>query len=205
MTVPAFRFLNKQSIVLACFAVTVGTLLGLFNWFTAPQIKINQRAILIDSLNEVLPQQLYDNELANSSIVIYDPVDQQNKTIYTAYRNNLAAAAVIETTTPDGYAGEIKLLVGIQLDGTITGVRIVQHRETPGLGDDIELRKSNWILDFNGKSLQVPQTWAVKRDGGSFDQFTGATITPRAVVREVKQALVFFQQHQTEIFQTPHD
>lgn len=205
MAIPAISFFNKQSIVLACFAITVGTLLGVFNWFTAGQIKSNQRSILLNSLNEVLPQRMYDNELANSSIVVYDPADQRNKTVYTAYRNNRAAAAVIETSAPDGYSGEIKLLVGIQIDGTVTGVRVVQHRETPGLGDDIELRKSNWILDFNGKSLQVPLRWAVKRDGGSFDQFTGATITPRAIVREVKQALVFFQHHQADIFQTKYD
>jgi len=113
----------------------------------------------------------------------------------------------LPTVAPDGYSGDIKLIVGINLDGTIAGVRALSHKETPGLGDKVDLRKSNWILNFNGRSLLQPsiEQWAVKKDGGTFDQFTGATITPRAVVKSVKKALLFFQQQRDVIFPSSSD
>ena len=103
---------------------------------------------------------------------------------------------------PDGYSGNIHLLVAIKYDGTLAGVRVVNHKETPGLGDAVEAERSNWILGFTGKSLTNPgkKGWAVKRDGGQFDQFTGATITPRAVVKAVYKTLEYYQQHKTQLF-----
>jgi len=111
-------------------------------------------------------------------------------------------ALVIEALAPDGYSGTIRLLVGINIDGSLGGVRVVAHRETPGLGDAIEEERSDWILGFTGKSLQDPplQKWAVKKDGGAFDQLTGATITPRAVVKAVRQALLYYRDQKDALF-----
>ena len=108
---------------------------------------------------------------------------------------------MITATAADGYTGKIELLVGIMADGTVSGVRVTKHSETPGLGDAIELHRSQWIKTFDGRSLTSPTEsgWALRKDNGAFDQFTGATITPRAVVNEVKNTLLFFKQHKTQI------
>jgi len=112
-------------------------------------------------------------------------------------------AAVFAPVAPDGYNGNIRLLVAVRLDGTLAGVRVLAHRETPGLGDNIEAERSDWILGFSGKSLQDPKadSWKVQRDGGVFDQFTGATITPRAVVKAVKNTLLYYQEHGQKLFE----
>lgn len=200
-----FKFLNQQSTVLACFALIIGSVLWLFDLATGPQITLNKQAQLTQSLAEVLAEKWADNDLPASKKIMLDADLNFERTIYTASRDNQPTAAIISARATDGYAGEIDLLVGILTDGSITGVRVLQHKETPGLGDDIERRKSDWILDFNGASLSAPAQWAVKRDGGSFDQFTGATITPRAVVRAVSQTLVFFNKNQTDIFSKSND
>jgi electron transport complex protein RnfG len=111
-------------------------------------------------------------------------------------------AAIFNSVAPDGYNGKIHLLVGVYIDGRLAGVRVVKHAETPGLGDAVEIRKSPWIDDFAGKSLTNPiqERWRVKRDGGDFDQFTGATITPRAVVAAVRNTLLYYQQNADMIF-----
>ena len=108
---------------------------------------------------------------------------------------------------PDGYAGAIKLLVGIRANGTLAGVRVISHKETPGLGDGIETKRSNWILGFNDTSLDKPDLhgWQVKRDGGQFDQLTGATITPRAIVKAVHQSLVYFKHNKQTLLNTTAD
>src|SRR5690606_27069458 len=113
----------------------------------------------------------------------------------------------LTVTAPNGYGGAIRLLVGIREDGTVAGVRVIDHRETPGLGDGIEIEKSDWMTDFEGRSLGDPpvQRWRVKKDGGEFDQFTGATITPRAVVTAVRNALIYFRTHRQALFELPGD
>jgi Na+-translocating ferredoxin:NAD+ oxidoreductase RnfG subunit len=109
-------------------------------------------------------------------------------------------AFIVPSVAPEGYSGDIRLLVGLDLQGTVTGVRATEHRETPGLGDKVDTKKSNWILGFNGKSLNDPLNgWAVKKDGGDFDAFTGATITPRAVVTQVEAVLLFYQENRAEL------
>ena len=112
-------------------------------------------------------------------------------------------AALFRTVAKDGYSGSIHLLVGVKTNGELLGVRALAHKETPGLGDEINLSRSDWILGFNQRSLDNPilEDWAVKKDGGIFDAFTGATITPRAVVGEVKKTLLYFRDHQDELFQ----
>ncbi len=116
-------------------------------------------------------------------------------------------AVVLKFNAVNGYNGNITLLAGINSDGSLRGVRIISHKETPGLGDAIEIEKSDWALDFSGKSLSNPEPdqWAVKRDGGEFDQFTGATITPRAVVDAVRLALEYFEANHEYLFDTTAD
>jgi len=122
---------------------------------------------------------------------------------YRARKNNQDVAIIFNATAHNGYSGNIDLLIGVNIDGTLAGVRAVKHTETPGLGDAIDIKKSNWITQFNLKSLLNPSTdkqWAVKKDGGSFDQMTGATVTPRAIVGTVHKTLKYFAQHKDSLF-----
>ena len=110
---------------------------------------------------------------------------------------------ILPATARDGYSGDIRLLVGVDKAGKLAGVRVLNHRETPGLGDKIELKKSDWVLSFNGRSLQdpTPENWAVTKDGGEFDAFTGATVTPRAVVESVRDTLRFTDENNADLFE----
>ncbi|BCG62392.1 MAG: electron transport complex protein RnfG [Methyloprofundus sp.] len=164
---------------------------------TKDKIAANKRNALLQNLQAVLPQASYDNDLAN------DIIQQDGYTIYRARKAGQPVAAVISTSTTQGYNGDIQLLIAINIKGEVMGVRVLSHQETPGLGDKIELKKSDWILGFQHKSLQhtLLSQWAVQRDGGIFEQFTGATITPRAIVNKVKTTGLFFLQHQQSIFQ----
>ena len=171
---------------------------------TKDKIAENERAALLKSLSEVVPQSFYDNDIVSDTLELNAPRLGGGDliTIYRARKNRLPIAAVFTTIAPDGYNGNIKLLVAVDIKGTILGVRVVAHKETPGLGDAIELARSDWILRFNGKSLvqMTKKQWRVKRDGGDFDQFTGATITPRAVVKAVKNTLLFYHGHPARMF-----
>jgi electron transport complex protein RnfG len=124
--------------------------------------------------------------------------------VYRARMDDKPVAALMIVTAPDGYNGDIKILIAIDVSGVILGVRVISHRETPGLGDPIEIERSDWILSFNDKSLINPRDegWAVRRDGGEFDQFTGATITPRAVVKAVHNTLLYFEANNKVLFET---
>jgi len=181
------------------FSFIIVGLVSLVYHGTKDKIADNERRALLQSLQSVIDKRLYGNDLANDKIQL-----QSNGQIHTIYRARQAGqpiAAIITSTTTQGYNGDIDLLIAINVNGTISAVLVLNHRETPGLGDAIELKKSNWILSFNQLALQNLDQWAVKRDGGNFDQFTGATITPRAIVNETKNTALFFQQHQQEIFQ----
>ncbi len=154
---------------------------------------------------ELVPDGEFDNDIITDVIIVkksWSAGIQTPLKIYRARKNGIPVAGIIEVVAPDGYNGSIHLLVGIDMDGTLTGVRVIAHRETPGLGDDIEADRSVWILQFNGLSLNNPgsEKWAVKRDGGVFDQFTGATITPRAVVKAIYRSLIFFSANKTSLF-----
>jgi electron transport complex protein RnfG len=137
--------------------------------------------------------------------VLY-PAEIENQathvTVYRARKAQQNTALAIKTHTNTGYNGRIRLLVGIDVQGTVLGVRALSHKETPGLGDKIDLRHSDWVLDFAGKTLNSgnDNAWKVRKDGGQFDQFTGATITPRAVVSAVKQSLILFETEQQAMF-----
>jgi electron transport complex protein RnfG len=160
----------------------------------------------LKSLNQIMPAEGYDNEILTDTIEVWEAALTPGgaaTTIYRARKDGQPVAAIFTVTAPDGYSGAIRMLVGVNVDGSLAGVRVVEHHETPGLGDAVEVARSDWILGFNGKSLGQPpvEQWKVQRDGGVFDQFTGATITPRAIVKAVKNTLVFYQNNTEEIFE----
>ena len=198
------RILTSATL-LALFGLVGATLVAVTYEATAERIAANHREALLKRLDSLVPPGRYDNDMVNDTVQISDPALAGRKrpvTVYRARRSGRPEAAVFSVVAPDGYNGSIFLLVAIQYDGTLLGVRVVSHRETPGLGDAIEERKSRWIRGFDGRSLTNPDEhgWRVKRDGGVFDQFTGATVTPRAVVKAVYRTLKYFSRHRDEIF-----
>jgi electron transport complex protein RnfG len=185
--------------LLSLFVVISVALLMAVNWFTQPKIAEAERQALLQLINQVMPAESYNNDLLADVRFVTEPDflgTQRPMAIYRARLNNQPAGLVIETIAPNGYSGDIHILLGVLADGRVSGVRVLSHRETPGLGDKIELRKADWILSFNGKILTEDNAsrWAVKRDRGEFDQFTGATITPRAVVGAVRKTLEYVNQ-----------
>lgn len=198
------RELSKPTLLLAGFALAGTLLLAGVHTVTAKQIAESERQALLTRINTLVDASRYDNNpledtlsLAPTELNSSEPV-----LVYRLRKQNQPVAAIFTTTTPDGYSGNIRLAVGVNADQTLAGVRVLAHKETPGLGDWIEVEKSAWVLNFSGKSLHDPAAtaWAVKKDGGYFDQFTGATITPRAVVAAVKQVLVWSEQHTDTLF-----
>ncbi|MFA6699189.1 MAG: electron transport complex subunit RsxG [Thiomicrospira sp.] len=191
--------------LLSLFVVVSVALLMAINWFTQPKIAEAERQALLQTINQVMPAERYNNDLLADYKTVIEPdffdTDQPIQ-IYRARLDNQPAGLVVETIAPNGYSGNIHILVGVLPDGHISGVRVLKHRETPGLGDKIELRKADWILSFNGKNLTEDnaERWAVKRDRGEFDQFTGATITPRAVVGAVRNTLHFVNQQGAALY-----
>jgi electron transport complex protein RnfG len=173
-------------------------------YLSASKIAENQQAAILANLQQVLPAKLYDNDIVNDTLQVADPLlgNSLPTTIYRARKQGNPVAVVIASAAPEGYNGKIALLVAVLQNGTVAGVRVISHQETPGLGDKIESERSNWILSFEQQSLARLGLlqWAVKRDGGYFDQFSGATITPRAVVKAVKNTLQYYQRHQAELF-----
>jgi electron transport complex protein RnfG len=198
------RSMMKNSLVLGLFAIVTVGLVAVLQQATAGRIANAEREAQVRALSEILPQGSYDNHLLDNSIQLHDPLlgSKSPQTAYIALKDGQPSAVILRATAPDGYSGAIHLLIGIQADGSLAGVRVLGHKETPGLGDKIELAKSAWIRSFDGKSLSNPgeDGWAVKKDRGEFDQFAGATITPRAVVKAVHKALQYFDAHQEQLF-----
>ena len=195
-------------LILCLFAIA-GSGMVAFTWQqTEPRILANERAALLRQLHALVPAETIDNDIVNDRRSVSDlqRLGDESTTVYLGRRQGEPVAAVFTSVVPDGYSGPIKLLVAVRIDGTLGGVRVVSHKETPGLGDKIEERKSDWVLDFHGRSLNNPERsrWKVKRDGGEFDQFTGATITPRAIVRSVKNTLLFFEERGAALFADPN-
>lgn len=187
------------------FAVAGTTLVAVTEYSTSSAIAENERQLLLRNLYALLPREKLDNDIATDTRrLAASPLlgTETETSVYRARRAGEPVAAVFNSIAPNGYSGRIHLLVGVYVDGSLAGVRVVKHAETPGLGDAVELRKSPWIKSFDGKSLNNPKTsgWAVKRDGGDFDQFTGATISPRAVVKAVHNTLLYYQQNADMIF-----
>jgi len=194
-----------SAMVLGTFAI-VGTTMVAFTFDqTKEQIKENHKQATLKSIHQLIPPVMHDNDLFTDIIRITDLKllgSKEPVTIFRARRDNKPVAAILKVIAPDGYTGKIYILVAINYNGKLAGVRVVNHKETPGLGDAIEIEKSDWILQFNDRSLVNPtkKNWRVKRDGGHFDQLTGATITPRAIVKAVHKALLFYKQHRDELF-----
>ncbi|KZX66940.1 MULTISPECIES: electron transport complex subunit RsxG [unclassified Alcanivorax] len=201
--------ITKNAVILSLFAISTAAALAITNELTIGKVECNKQAALMASLNEVMPHDRHDNDLLADRITVSDPLLGRNgHHIYRARQDGEPNGAVLEATAPDGYGGNIALIVGVDMQGKVQGVRVVPpHNETPGLGDKIETKKSGWIYGFNGLSLGNPADagWAVKKDGGQFDSFTGATITPRAVVGAVHRALQYFDANQTAVFEAPSE
>ena len=198
------RSMLKNSLVLALFAAVTVAVVAITQQSTESRIVAEERAAQVRALGEILPAHSYDNALLDHVIYLNESLlgHRKDTPAYLASLNGQPAAVILQANAPDGYSGTIQLLIGIMADGTLSGVRVTQHKETPGLGDRIDLAKSPWIKNFDGKSLSNPKDggWAVKKDHGEFDQFAGATITPRAVVTAVHKALRYFDQNHTELF-----
>ena len=196
--------ISYQSILLAGFALLASALLGFADYNTRDVIKLRMEEDLRASLAEVIPASLYNNNLLEDIVIVASKEDKlgvDETSVYMARMDGKVSAVSFRLKALGGYSGAISLIMGVDKMGNVLGVRVISHAETPGLGDKIEVSKSSWILSFNGNSLDnlsVDQ-WAVKKDGGEFDQFSGATITPRAIVNAVHQGLVFFKHHQAEL------
>ena len=202
------RNMSLSAVLLGLFAIIGTSMVALTFDNTAERIAANERAFLLKSLHTLVTPDMHDNDLFTDVIQITDKDNLGSKkpvNIYRARKDGKNIAAIINAIAPDGYNGNIELLIAIDFSGKLIGVRVTKHKETPGLGDAIETTRSNWILGFNGKTLETPtkQGWRVKRDGGVFDQFTGATITPRAIVKAVYKALQYYDQHKLMIYNQP--
>lgn len=195
----------RNSILLGLFAVLTtniiaGTYLGTRERIAQEQRKAEEKALL-----QIMPANTHDNSMLDDVIVVSSEAPglglRGERKIFIARREGSAIGVIIPVLARDGYGGDIDLIVGIREDGSVAGVRILAHKETPGLGDKVDLKKSDWVLGFKDTSLQAPEPelWKVKKDKGHFDQFTGATITPRAVVAAVKRALDYFAENRERL------
>ena len=202
--------MNKKQILISgvflwVFAVVGTTFVAVTENTTRTKIANNERLVLLRNLNALLPAEKLDNDIVNDTTTAPASIllGTKNDTIvYLGRLQDNPVAAIFNSIAPNGYSGKIHLLVGVYADGSVAGVRAVKHSETPGLGDAIETQKTDWVFSFNNRSLTnpAPSKWLVKKDGGDFDQFTGATITPRAVVLAVKNTLLYYQQNAEHLF-----
>lgn len=204
----AFRLpIQKNSQILAIFAIACTAIVGLVNELTKDKIEAQAQLQLLNTLHSIIEPNRYNNNMTQDCVSVSSPLlggSQKHQVIQTAYiarKDDNAIAVAITSTAPDGYNGNIEIMVAINMDNSISGVRVLKHQETPGLGDKVELRKSDWITSFNSKKLLTDDDsrWAVAKDGGMFDQFTGATITPRAVVKAVKKAMIYFKNNKLSL------
>lgn len=198
-----FRQIGITATILLLFAVIGTAMVAATYEGTRERIAANERATLMRKLSQLIAPDVYDNDLLDDSIELpAGELADRPLRVYRARKQGQPVAVVMNAVAPDGYNGSIRLLVGIYHDGRIAGVRVVAHRETPGLGDGIDEEHSDWIYQFNGRTPDnpPPELWAVRKDGGVFDQFTGATITPRAVVRAVHATLLYYRAHRDALF-----
>jgi electron transport complex protein RnfG len=203
------RSVLRNGLILGLFAVVGTALVALTYEETRERIAANEQAAFLRTLHEVLPPADYDNDILGDTIQVVAPDLLGTKAPVTVYRARKAGrpvAVILSIVAPDGYSGAIRLLLSVREHGAVSGARVLAHRETPGLGDIIEIAKSPWMLGFDGKSLRDPEPngWRVRKDGGVFDHVTGATVTPRAVVRAIYQALRYFDAHSEELVREPH-
>ena len=198
----------KGGLTLAAMAAICTLLVAATYQLTAERIAANERAWLERSLEPALSGVFFEGSVTESKLVIPPPHDlpgNDTAIIYRVFAEGAPVAALFAVTARDGYSGPIRILVGAGIDGSVTGVRIVEHRETPGLGDRIDQSRSDWVYQFDGRSLADPveARWLLEVDGGEFDQLTGASVTPRAVIKAIRDTLIYFDAHRDEIFTLP--
>jgi electron transport complex protein RnfG len=196
---------TRNGLTLAAIAAVCTALVAFTHRITDERIADNEQAWLEQSLLPALHGIEFDGNVGDAKLVIPAPhalPGSEDAVIYRVYRNGAPAAALFIVTARDGYSGPIRLLVGVDPNGAVTGVRVLAHRETPGLGDGIEASRSPWAEQFRGRSLGDPriERWEIHRDGGDFDQLTGASVTPRAVVGAVRETLFFFEVNREIVF-----
>ena len=198
----------KGGITLALIAAICTTLVAATYRLTAERIAANEQAWLERNLEPALSGVFFEGSVSESKLVIPPPHELPGNDaaiVYRVFAEGQPVAALFAVTARDGYAGPIRLLVGVGVDGIVTGVRIVEHRETPGLGDRIDQTRSDWVYQFDGRELGNPveARWLLAADGGEFDQLTGASVTPRAVIKAIRETLIYFAAHRDEIFTLP--
>ncbi len=197
--------------VLAFFAAITSLAIGWTYLSTQSEIELAERRAEARQLMEIFPEDTHDNELVDDTFVLEAETSllglRQERQGYRVRQGERVVGVILPATARDGYSGDIRTLVGVRSDGSVAGVRVVAHKETPGLGDKVDLRKSPWILGFNDRSLDNPalSQWSVSKDGGAFDQFTGATVTPRAVILATRRALEYAELNQATLFETLAD
>lgn len=197
--------------VLALFAAITSLAIGWTYLGTKAQIELAVRRAEAQQLMEIFPRDTHDNELVDDTFVLEAETPllglRAERQGYRVRKDQRVVGVILPATARDGYSGDIRALIGVRSDGSIAGVRVVAHKETPGLGDKVDLRKSRWILGFNERSLGNPaiRDWTVSKDGGAFDQFTGATVTPRAVTLATRRALEYAELHRADLFEIPGD
>ncbi len=193
-----------STLFLAGVAAFTFSLLAVIDQYTAPFLAANAQHALLNQLNTLVPADRYDNALAEDRVSLMIPELDAKKpvVIYRARQQQQPIASLLQVTAPNGYSGDIRLLVAIWADGSLAGVRVLAHKETPGLGDYIEEQRSDWIHQFAHKSLSnpSPERWKVKKDGGIFTYHTGATITARAIVATTAKTLAWVSAHQADIY-----
>lgn len=198
----------KSGVTLAVLAAVCTALVATTYHLTAEQIEANDKALLEQSLQPALADIFYDSGVSESLVVMAPPHELPGPgpaLVYRVYAAGQPVAALFVVTARDGFSGPIRILLGVGLDGTVTGLRILKHQETPGLGDKIDSSRSDWVEQFPGRSLGDPPVtgWAIRSDGGEFDQLTGASVTPRAVLKAMRDTLVWFEANKEVVFDLP--
>jgi electron transport complex protein RnfG len=195
----------KGGLTLAVVAAICTALVAMTFTLTKDRIVANEKAWLERNLQPALSGLFFDSGITEAKLTIPAPhalPGTDDATIYRVYAEDAPVAALFVVSARDGYSGPIRLLVGIDAEGTVTAIQVLEHRETPGLGDQVESGKSDWAEQFVGRSLTdpAPDGWEIKRDGGEFDQLTGATVTPRAIVNAVRETLLYFAANKASVF-----
>ncbi|WP_339339610.1 electron transport complex subunit RsxG [uncultured Oceanicoccus sp.] len=198
------KSIGRNALLLGLFAILSTAIIAGTYLSAKETIDKNIRMAEERALLEIIPKSRHNNSMLEDAHRINDSDSlglRSEKQYYIARQDGEPVAVIFPATAREGYTGDIDMIIGINIDGTVAGVRVLSHRETPGLGDAIDIKKSPWINSFINKSLVNPTVdlWKVKKDKGVFDQFTGATITPRAVTKTVLQTLQYFNQHQQAI------
>ena len=199
--------ISRSAVMLGCFAALASAVIA-WTWLeTEDDIERSIREAEARQLLEIFPPDSHDNSLIDDRFMVAADTAllelRRDREGYTVRQGGEVVGVILPATARDGYSGDIELLVGVTRTGAVAGARVVSHRETPGLGDGIDMRKSSWMQSFDRRSLSSPvrAEWGVKKDGGYFDQFTGATVTPRAVVAAVRRSLEYQQLHRASLFE----